>query len=178
MIKLSTHILDQTWLTIKIQDRFSYGSRNSLTKFLHLIWSQEERKGLKSVLPLTIWPWVSGLMSMGSHRVGHDWSDLAAAAAASGLMVLPGVKNPAANAGDERDLGLIPGLGTSPGRGHGNPLQYSWESLGQRNLAGGKGTLGAPRVAKSRTWLKQLSTHARKWLNLSKPVSSVKADHP
>ena len=36
-----------------------------------------------------------------------------------------GVKNPAANAGDERDLGLIPGLGRSPGRGHGNPLQYS-----------------------------------------------------
>ena len=24
-----------------------------------------------------------GLMSMGSHRVGHDWSDLAAAAAAA-----------------------------------------------------------------------------------------------
>ena len=23
------------------------------------------------------------------------------------------------------DLGLIPGLGTSPGGGHGNPLQYS-----------------------------------------------------
>ena len=23
------------------------------------------------------------------------------------------------------DLGLIPGLGRSPGRGHGNPLQYS-----------------------------------------------------
>ena len=27
----------------------------------------------------------SGLLSMGSHRVGHDWSDLAAAAAAAGL---------------------------------------------------------------------------------------------
>ena len=27
-----------------------------------------------------------GLPSMGSHRVGHDWSDLAAAAAASGLV--------------------------------------------------------------------------------------------
>ena len=24
------------------------------------------------------------------------------------------------------DLGLIPGLGRSPGDGHGNPLQYSW----------------------------------------------------
>ena len=29
----------------------------------------------------------SGLPSMGSHRVGHDWSDLAAAAAASGVQI-------------------------------------------------------------------------------------------
>ena len=32
------------------------------------------------------------------------------------------VKNPPANAGD---LGLIPGLGRSPGEGNGNPLQDS-----------------------------------------------------
>ena len=38
-----------------------------------------------------------GLLSMGSHRVGHDWSDLAAAAAACHV----------------------------PGEGNGNPLQYS-----------------------------------------------------
>ena len=25
-----------------------------------------------------------------------------------------------------RDMGLIPGLGTSPGGGNGNPLQYSF----------------------------------------------------
>ena len=35
------------------------------------------------------------------------------------------VKNLPANAGDTRDTGLIPGLGRSPGGGHGNPLQYS-----------------------------------------------------
>ena len=35
------------------------------------------------------------------------------------------VKNPPANAGHIRDAGLIPGLGRSPGGGHGNPLQYS-----------------------------------------------------
>ena len=35
------------------------------------------------------------------------------------------VKNPPANAGDRRDAGLTPGLGRSPGGGHGNPLQYS-----------------------------------------------------
>ena len=35
------------------------------------------------------------------------------------------VKNPPANAGDARDMDLIPGLGRFPGGGHGNPLQYS-----------------------------------------------------
>ena len=31
------------------------------------------------------------------------------------------VKNPSANAGDVRDVGLIPGLGRCPGGDHGNP---------------------------------------------------------
>ena len=35
------------------------------------------------------------------------------------------VKNPPANAGDARNMGLIPGLGRFPGAGNGNPLQYS-----------------------------------------------------
>ena len=35
------------------------------------------------------------------------------------------VKNPLANAGEVRDVGSIPGSGSSPGRGHDNPLQYS-----------------------------------------------------
>ena len=35
------------------------------------------------------------------------------------------VKNPPANAGDIRDVRSSPGLGRSPGGGHGNPLQYS-----------------------------------------------------
>jgi len=35
------------------------------------------------------------------------------------------VKNLPANAVDSRDAGLIPGLGRSPGGGHGKPLQYS-----------------------------------------------------
>ena len=44
------------------------------------------------------------------------------------LMGFPGssvVKNLLASAGDAKDLGLIPGLGRSPGGGNGNPLQYS-----------------------------------------------------
>ena len=35
------------------------------------------------------------------------------------------VKNPPANVGDSRDMGLIPGSGRSPGEGNGNLLQYS-----------------------------------------------------
>ena len=35
------------------------------------------------------------------------------------------VKNPPANAGDVRDVGLIPGSERSPGEGNDNPLQYS-----------------------------------------------------
>ena len=35
------------------------------------------------------------------------------------------VKNLLANEGDVGDVGLIPGLGRSPGEGHGQPLQYS-----------------------------------------------------
>ena len=34
-------------------------------------------------------------------------------------------KEPAANAGDVRDLGSISGSGRFPGGGHGDPLQYS-----------------------------------------------------
>ena len=39
------------------------------------------------------------------------------------------VKNPPANAGVGRDVSSIPGLGRSPGGGHGNPLQFSYLEL-------------------------------------------------
>ena len=35
------------------------------------------------------------------------------------------IKNPPANVGDAKDMGSIPGSGTSPGGGNGNPPQYS-----------------------------------------------------
>ena len=67
-----------------------------------------------------------GLPSLGSHRVGHDWSDLAAAAAAvsyhwEGFPCGSAGKESACNGGD---LGSIPGLGRSPGKGKGYSLQY------------------------------------------------------
>ena len=53
------------------------GNGNPLQEFSILAWR----------IPVTGEP--SGLPSMGSHRVGHDWSDLAAAAAALELAVAP-----------------------------------------------------------------------------------------
>ena len=67
-----------------------------------------------------------GLPSMGSHRVGHDWSDLAAAALM--LRGFPGgldSKEPTCDAGHIRDASSIPGSGRSPGEENSNPLQYS-----------------------------------------------------
>ena len=70
------------------------------------------------------------------------------------------VKNPPANAnanaGDVRDVGLIPGSGRSPGRGYGNPFHIlAWRiSHGQKSLVG-----YSPWVSKSHTPLKQLSMH-------------------
>ena len=48
------------------------------------------------------------------------------------------VKNLPINAGNVRDVGLVPGLGRSPEGGHGNPLQYSCleKPHGQRNMVG------------------------------------------
>ena len=60
------------------------------------------------------------------------------------------VKNPPAKAVDTKDMGSLPGLGWSPGKGNGHPLQYSClENPIDR------GTLWAivHGVTKSQTWL-------------------------
>ena len=67
------------------------------------------------------------------------------------------VKNPPAHAGDIRDVGSIPGLGRSPGGGHGNPLQYSCL---ENPMDRGAWQATIHRVAMSQTQLKRLSMHA------------------
>ena len=62
-------------------------------------------------------------------------------------------KNPIANAGDTRDLGLIPGWRRSPGGGHGNPLQ---DSCLENPMDQGAWWATVHRVAKSQTQLKRL----------------------
>ena len=48
------------------------------------------------------------------------------------------VKSPPASAGGARDMGLIPGLGRSPGGGNGHPLQYCLENPMDRGAWGHK----------------------------------------
>ena len=54
------------------------------------------------------------------------------------LMDFSGGSDGTESAHDASDLGLIPGLGRSPGAGHGNPLQSSYleKPHGQRSLVG------------------------------------------
>ena len=63
------------------------------------------------------------------------------------------VKNMSTNAGDTRDMGLIPGSGRAPGVGNGNPLQ---NSRLENSMARGAWWAILHGVEKSQT---QLSTH-------------------
>ena len=60
-------------------------------------------------------------------------------------------KNPLANTKDARDTGSIPGSGRSPGKGHGNPLQYSCL---ENPMDRGAWWATVHRVAKGQTQLK------------------------
>ena len=64
------------------------------------------------------------------------------------------VNNSPANAGDIRGVSAVPGLGRSPGGGHGRPLRYSCL---ENPKDGGAWWATVLRVAKSCLWLKPLS---------------------
>ena len=104
-------------------------SRTRLSDFtftFHFHALEEEMATHSSVLAWRIPGAVGsgGLPSMGSHRVRHDWSDLA--------VNLTG-KECACN---ERDMGLIPRSGRSPGEGNESPLQYlAWAIQGIEDWA-------------------------------------------
>ena len=68
------------------------------------------------------------------------------------------VENPPANAGDIRDMGLIPESVSFPGEGNGNPIQYS--SL-ENPMDRGTWWATVHRVAQSQTRLKFLSMHSK-----------------
>ena len=56
------------------------------------------------------------------------------------------VKNPPANAGDLRDMGLIPGLGRSPGGGHGNHSCILAGRIPRTEEPGGQQSIRSQRV--------------------------------
>ena len=90
------------------------------------------------------------------------------------------VKNSPPSTGDVRDMGSIPGLGRSPGGGHGNPLQYSCL---ENPMDRGSSQATVPRVAKSRTRLSDLTfaltfTFRRQTRPQLKHVMAFSSDHP
>ena len=56
------------------------------------------------------------------------------------------VENMLANAGDVRDVGLIPGLGRFPAEGNGNPLQYLVWRIPWTEEPGGLQSTGSQRI--------------------------------
>ena len=56
------------------------------------------------------------------------------------------VKNPPVNAGDLRDMGLIPGLGRSSGGGYSHPLQWVLAWKAPWTESGGLQSIGSQRV--------------------------------
>ena len=109
-------------------------------------------------------------MSPGPHSLQTFWERISLSANGCRLSLACGhitpvfetsVSAPGGSAAKEStcnvgDLGSISGLGTSPGGGHGNPLQYSCleNPHGQRSLAG-----YSPWGHKESDMTEQLSTH-------------------
>ena len=71
------------------------------------------------------------------------------------------VKNPPANAGEQRDSGSIPGSGRSPGGGHGNPLQYFCWRISWTEEPGGLQSIGSQRVRHDVKDLAHTHAHTR-----------------
>ena len=85
------------------------------------------------------------------------------------------VKNLLANAGNIRETASVPGLGRSPGEGHGDPLQYSCL---ENPMDRGAWWATVHRVTKSWIRLKRLSTDAhRKFKSSVKGMNAMILSH-
>ena len=94
-----------------------------------------------NILTISCWPWVRrrglscGLPIQQDLCSGQGFQDGSVS------------KESACNAGDTGEAGSIPGLGRSPGGGHGNPLQYSClENPHGQEEPGGLQSMGSQRV--------------------------------
>ena len=82
-------------------------------------------------------------------------------------------KEPACQCRDIRDAGSIPGLGRSPEREHGNPIQYSWL---ENPMDRGAWRAAVHGVAESQTWLSACAhthTHTHQWYTYVNPNLSI-----
>ena len=104
-----------------------------------------------------------GLPSVGSHRVRHNWSDLAAAAAAVPPPGLPRLLSGRESTCNTGDLGSIPGSGRSPGEGNSKALQYSCLENPMD-----QGACGATVCGAAQSWTRL------KWLSSSSSRSTLK----
>ena len=81
------------------------------------------------------------------------------------------VKNSLANTGDIRDMSSIPGLGRSPGGGHGNPLQYfAWE-IPWTEEPGSLQSIGSQRAGHN--WSDLACTHSIRTVEMNYMMSRV-----
>ena len=85
---------------------------------------------------------------MGLQKVGQNWATFTLLRVSLGF---PGYSDGKESACNEGDLGLIPGLGQSPGEGKGHPLQYSGLENSMDYVVHG--------LPKSQTWLRQFHFH-------------------
>ena len=106
-----------------------------------MVYTEKEQSNLCAPPPPTRCKFPS-TRGVGLHRVRNEWSDLAAAGAAAGVVLgLPGgsvVKNPPAKVGDTRDDSLILGLGRASreGKWQPTPILLPGKSHVQRSLVG------------------------------------------
>ena len=127
--KKQSKVYSRHWGTIEVFSRRVGKSQAQLSDFtfnFHFHALEKEMATHSSILAWRI-PGMGepgGLPSMGSHRVRHDWSDLAAATAVM-IKVFWGSSPGKESTCNSGDPGSIPGSGSSPGEGIGYPLQYS-----------------------------------------------------
>ena len=127
------------------------------------LWELDEGLQINQFLADPSWTWRKGT-GIGHRRAWLAFWNKAAEAMVTLWLVFPTtdiwasqvVLENAKEPGDVRDMGLIPGLGRSPGGGHGNPLSYPCL---ENTMDRGAWLATVHRVAKSWTWLKQPGMH-------------------
>ena len=75
--------------------------------------------------PWDVGAWWAAIYGVTQSRTRQKRLSSSSSAAIGASQVVLVVKNPPANAGDIRDMNLIPGSRRSPGEGYESPLQYS-----------------------------------------------------